>query len=112
MNKEKKPVKTVKPLTKTQIVAELAEKTGLSKKDVGLVLDSLPDLIQESLSNKGAGSFTLPGLIKIGKKKVPAKPAELNKPDPFNPGKFVDRPAKPAHEKVTVRALKGLKDMA
>ena len=101
-----------KPLTKNQIIAALAESTELHKKDVTKVLDALSELIQDSLSNKGAGSFTLPGLIKIGKKKVPAQPEKKGVPDPFHPGQTVDRPAKPAHSKVTVRALKALRDMA
>lgn len=101
-----------KPLTKTQIIAEIAETTGLGKKDVTKVLDVLGTLIETSLSSKGAGSFTLPGLIKIEKKKVPAKPARKNVPDPFNKGQFRDYAAKPAHNKIKVRPLKALKDMA
>jgi len=101
-----------KPLTKTQIIAEIAESTGLAKKDVVKVIDSLSALIQSSLSSSGAGSFTLPGLVKIEKKKVPAQPAKKNVPNPFKPGEFHDVPAKPAHNKVKVKALKALKDMA
>ena len=41
-----------------------------------------------------------------------AKPAQKHVPDPFHKGKFVDRPAKEAHYKIKVKALKGLKDMA
>ncbi|MDO5309975.1 MAG: HU family DNA-binding protein [Planctomycetia bacterium] len=101
-----------KPLTKTQIVAELATKTGLSKKDVSAVFDSLSELIRENLSKANNANFSLPGLIKIEKQHVDAKPAQKNVPDPFHPGKTVDRPAKPAHYKIKVKALKGLKDMA
>lgn len=101
-----------KPLTKTQIIAEIAEATGLGKKDVAKVMEALGTLIETSLSSKGAGSFTLPGLVKIEKKKVPAKPARKNVPDPFNKGAFRDYPAKPAHNKVKVKVLKALKDMA
>ena len=50
--------------------------------------------------------------MKIEKKKVPAKPARKNVPDPFNKGQFRDYPAKPATTKVKVRALKTLKDWA
>ncbi len=102
----------VKPLTKTQIIAEVAEKTGLGKKDVAKVLDSIGELIAVSLSKKGAGSFTLPGLLKIEKKLVPAQKARKNVPNPFKPGEFRDIPAKPAHNKIKVKALKALKDMA
>ena len=33
-------------------------------------------------------------------------------PKPFKPGELMDRLAKPAYNKVKVRALKSLKDMA
>jgi hypothetical protein len=40
--------------------------------------------------------------------------AEIQKslPNPFKPGELMDRAAKPAYNKVKVRALKLLKDMA
>ena len=63
-----------KPLTKTQIVANIAEQTGLSKKEVCDVFDSLSNEIANSLGNKGAGQFTIPSLCKISIKDVPAKP--------------------------------------
>ena len=111
MVKVEKSASEKKPLTKTQIVAELADKTQLSKKDVNAVLDAMGDVIRTSLGNKGAGSFTLPGLLKIEKKRVEAVPARKNVPNPFKPGELMDRPAKPASVKVKVRALKMLKDM-
>ncbi len=98
-----------KPLTKTQIVAQLAENVGLNKKDVAAVVDNLGALIQTSLAD--AGSFTLPGLVKIEKQWVPEKPGKENVPDPFHPGQTTNRPAKPAHWKIKVKALKALKDM-
>lgn len=110
MAKDKKVAK--KPLTKTQIILAIAEATALSKRDVTKVLDQLSVLIESSLSSKGAGSFTLPGLIKIEKKRVPAQAEKKNVPNPFKPGEFMDRPAKPAYNKVKIRALKALKDMA
>ena len=103
--------KKAKALTKTQIVAEIAEKTELSKKDVSAVLDAMADVIKKSLGNKGPGSFVLPGLVKIEKKRVEKTPARKNVPNPFKPGEVRDIPAKPAHNKVKVRALKGLKEM-
>lgn len=103
--------KKAKAFTKTQIVAEIAEKTELTKKDVSAVLDAMGDVIKKSLGNKGPGSFVLPGLVKIEKKRVKATPAKKNVPNPFKPGEFRDIPAKPAHNKVKVRALKGLKEM-
>jgi nucleoid DNA-binding protein len=101
-----------KPLTKTQIIASIAEDTGLTKKDVSAVFESMTKLIKKSLGRSGAGSFTLPGILKIEKKRVPARPARKNAPNPFRPGETMDIPAKPAHNKVKVRPLKNLKDMA
>lgn len=102
----------VKPLTKTQMIQALAETTGLAKKDVSAVVEQLSELIKVELAKGDKASFTLPGLIKIEKQFVEAKPAQKNVPDPFHPGKTIDRPAKEAHFKVKVKALKGLKDMA
>lgn len=100
--------------TKTQILTNIAEATGLSKKDVGSVMEALTEEIKKSLSNKGAGIFAIPGLVKIEKKKVPARPAKKNVPvRDIRTGEVTikDIPAKPAYMKVKVRALKNLKDM-
>ena len=99
-----------KPLTKTQIIAELAETTKLSKKDVASVVDSLADLVKKSLGKKGAGSFTLPGVLKVYKQHVKAKPAQKNVKNPLT-GEHYDRPAKPAHDRVKIKALKSLKEV-
>ena len=101
-----------KPLTKTELLANIAAATELPKTQVAAVLDALGVEIQKSLGNKGAGAITIPGLLKIEKKNVPARKAEKGVPNPFKPGELMDRPAKPAYNKVKVRALKNLKDMA
>ena len=101
-----------KPLTKTELLANIAAATELPKAQVAAVLEALAAEIQKSLGNKGAGAITIPGLLKIEKKKVPARKAEKGVPNPFKPGELMDRPAKPAYNKVKVRALKLLKDMA
>ena len=101
-----------KPLTKTELLANIAAATELSKTQVAAVLEALGAEIQKSLGNKGAGAITIPGLVKIEKKKVPARPAQKSVPNPFKPGELMDRPAKPACNKVKVRAFKLLKDMA
>jgi nucleoid DNA-binding protein len=97
--------------SKSEVTNNIAEATGLSKKQVASVLESLAGEIKKALSNKGPGVFAIPGLVKVEKKKVPARPAQKNVPNPFKPGEFMDRPAKPASVKVKVRALKNLKDM-
>ena len=96
--------------TKTEILQSIASATDLTKKQVAAVLDALTDEIRKSLGSRGAGAFTVPGLLKIEKKKVPARPAQKGVKNPFT-GELQDRPAKPAYNKVKVRALRSLKDM-
>jgi nucleoid DNA-binding protein len=100
-----------KPLTKSELLANVAAATELSKKQVAAVLEALTAEIQKSLGNRGAGVIAIPGLVKI-EKKIPARKAQKNVPNPFKPGELMDRAAKPAYNKVKVRALKLLKDMA
>ena len=98
--------------TKTVILNSIADATDLSRKQVGAVLDALSNEIRKALGNRGPGVFSIPGLVKIEKKKVPARPARRNVPNPFKPGELMDVAAKPASVKIKVRALKALKDMA
>jgi len=102
---------TKKAPTKTEILQNIASATDLTKKQVAAVLDALTEEIRKSLSSRGAGVFTLPGLVKVEKKKVPARPAQKGVKKPVT-GELQDRPAKPAYNKVKVRALRSLKDFA
>jgi nucleoid DNA-binding protein len=102
---------SVKSPTKNEIFSNIAESTGVTKKQVAAVFEALSGEISRSMSSKGAGVFTIPGLIKISKKKVPARPAQKGVPNPFT-GELRDLPAKPASVKIRVRALKSLRDMA
>lgn len=97
------------PLTKSQVLTHLSESTELSKKQVSLVLDELGSLVERSLKARSAGSFTLPGLLKITSVKKPAKKARKGT-NPFT-GEETTFKAKPAHWVVKIRALKKLKDM-
>ncbi len=101
-----------KPLTKSELMANIAAAADVSKKQVAAMLEALAAEIKKSLGSKGAGAITVPGLVKIEKKKIPARKAQKGVPNPFKPGELMDRPAKPAYNKVKVRALKLLKDMA
>ena len=100
-----------KSMTKSELLGAISNETDLTRKEVNAVLESLSSQISRSLGRRGAGSFTLPGLVKIEKKKVPARKARKNVPNPFKPGEFMDIPAKAASTKIKVRALKHLKEM-
>ena len=83
----------------------------MSKKEIVAVFEALTAEIKKSLGGKGPGTFAIPGLVKIEKKKIPARPAKKGVPNPFKPGELMDVAAKPASTKVKVRPLKSLKDM-
>lgn len=100
-----------KPQSKSETLNNIAAATNLSRKEVSAVLDALCKEVSKALSSRGAGMFTIPGLVKIEKRKVPAKPARKGVPNPFRPGELMDVAAKPASVKVKVRALKALKEM-
>ncbi|HBC18986.1 MULTISPECIES: HU family DNA-binding protein [Alcanivorax] len=104
-------VKTItEPMNKTQIVNQISDTTGLTKKDVNAVFDELADIMEGHLKKRGAGQFTLPGLMKIVTQKKPATKARKGI-NPFT-GEETTFAAKPARTMVKVRPLKKLKDMA
>ena len=98
-------------MTRSALIAEIAENTELSKKQVKQVFEELAVAIERHIKKGGAGIFTLPGLLKIKTVKKPARKAQKGVPNPFKPGELMDVAAKPAKNVVKVRALKKLKDM-
>jgi|SRR6516165_3239521 nucleoid DNA-binding protein len=101
--------KSPKGRTKSETYQALAEATGLSRKQVASVMDSLTNIIHHDLGKKGPGIFTLPGLLKI--KRI-TKPATKQR-EGINP--FTKLPqifaAKPARNVVKARPLKSLNEM-
>ncbi len=97
-------------MSKSQIIAELAETTELSKKEVTGVLTQLNGLIERHIKKRACGEFLLPGLLKIVtvKKKAVKARKGIN---PFT-GEEQMFQAKKATTIVKVRALKKLKEMA
>ena len=105
------PLKPIKEaLSKSGLVAHLSEASGVVARDVRSVLSALEGAVAASVHKKGAGSFTLPGLLKISAVSVPAKPKRKG----VNPFTKEEQwfAAKPATTKVKVRPLKKLKDAA
>ena len=103
-----KPIKET--FNKTSLVNHLVQAYGADAKTVKSVLGSLEATIHASLSKKGAGAFTWPGVLKITALQVPAKKARKGI-DPFTK---VERmfAAKPASVKVKARFFKKVKDAA
>ncbi len=109
---EKKITAIRNAYTKTQLYAHISEDTGLARKDVAKVFDSLSDVINGHIKSRGVGEFKVPGLLKIKVNKKPATKARKNVPNPFRPGELMDVAAKPARKVVKILPLKALKDMA
>jgi hypothetical protein len=103
-----KPIKTA--FNKTTLQAHLADVAGVEPKAVKAVMAALEATMVASMSKKGLGEFTLPGLLKITAQAVPAKKKRRGI-DPFTK---VEREfaAKPASVRVKVRSLKKIKDAA
>lgn len=110
------PAKNIKAIkdafTKSALYAHISEETGLARKDVAKVFESLGDVIEGHVKSRGAGEFKVPGLLKIKVNKKPATKARKNVPNPFRPGELMDVAAKPARKVVKILPLKALKDMA
>ncbi len=106
--KAMKPIKDA--LSKSALVAHIAEFTGVAAKDVRNVIAALESTVHASVSKKGAGSFTMPGLFKISATEVPARPARKGI-NPFTKEEITFK-ARPKSVKVKVRPLKKLKDAA
>jgi nucleoid DNA-binding protein len=100
---------SAKAPSKTEIVNSIAESTGLSKKDVAAVFDSLTNQIKNSIGKKGPGMFAIPGLCKITVKHRPAT-KERKGINPFTKEEQIFK-AKPARNVVKIKPLKALKDM-
>ena len=101
---------TAKPLTKSEILASIAETTELSRKQVTSVFDALSGLIKKNVGKKGPGMFVVPGLMKIMVVQKPATKAHKGI-NPFTKQEQMFK-AKPARKVIRVRPLKALKEMA
>ncbi len=104
------PVKAIKdPMTKTQLYTTIADKTELSRKQVGAVMDALSEVINGHIKKNAAGTFTMPGLFKVKTVRKPATRARKGI-NPFTGEETVFK-AKPARTLVKIQPLKKMKDM-
>jgi len=94
--------------TKPELITAIANKTGLKKVQVEATFDALEEQIKHYV-NISPYKVVIPGLIKISRKRKPPTHARQGR----NPatGKSIMIKAKPARNAISVKALKGLKDM-
>jgi hypothetical protein len=98
-----------KARSKGEVFRAIAELTGVHRRDAAAVLLGLGALIKADLSKSGAGSFKVPGLMRIVVKRKPATKAHM-RINPFTKEQVMFK-AKPARNVVRVRPLQGLRDM-
>ncbi len=95
-------------LSKSQFVAAVAEKSGISKKEAGAALAAMNEVVMHQLSKRGGGEVTIPGLLKLVVVNKPAVPERTGiHPSTKEPAVFK---AKPARKVVKARPVKALKD--
>jgi len=98
-----------KAATKSSIFQELATGTGLTRKQVAAVFDTLAKIIKRDLGKKGPGVFTVPGLLKLKLVRKEATKARKGI-NPFTKEEIMIK-AKPARNVVKALPLKSLKEM-
>ncbi len=105
-----KPVKAITTKqTKSQIIAAISEKTGLSKKDIGSVFSAMSELVNSHMKRRGSGEFTVPQVgVKIKRVKKPAIKTRKGV-NPFT-GEVIKIKTKPARNQIRLSALKTLKE--
>ena len=95
--------------TKTQIIAAVAEETGMSRKQVKEVLEATKGLAARHLSKNGSGELTVPEIgVKLKRVKRPARKAGKGR-NPFT-GEEIQVAARPASLSVRATAMKAIKD--
>jgi nucleoid DNA-binding protein len=104
-----KPVKQT--LTKSALINLIAEENEIPRKTAAGVYATLENLFLGSVHPRGVGEFALPGLLKVGLRKVPARRAGTLVRNPAT-GEMVKAAAKPASVRVKIRALSKLKTAA
>ncbi|HEY0276565.1 MAG TPA: HU family DNA-binding protein [Paenirhodobacter sp.] len=89
-----------KPMTKTQLVAALAEAMGSDKKTANSALDAIATVVTTEVA--AGGAITLPGIGKVSCKARPERQVR-------NPATG-ETMTKPADKQVKVTVAKALKD--
>jgi nucleoid DNA-binding protein len=109
---EAAPLRPVKEtFTKSALINLIAEQNDIPRKTAVGVFTTLESVLLGSVHPRGVGEFTLPGLLKVTLRKIPARKAGTLVRNPST-GEMVKSAAKPASMRVKIRALSKLKTAA
>lgn len=100
------PVKQA--MTKSALINLITEENEIPRKTAVGVYKTIEDVVLGSVHPRGLGEFTLPGLLKVNLRKVPARKAGTLVRNPAN-GEMIKAAAKPASVRVRIRALSSQK---
>ena len=95
--------------SKSDVYTTIAEKVGITRRDVAGVFHVLGSVIKADLAKGGPGAFKVPGLLRITVQRKPATKARMGI-NPFTKEEVMFK-AKPARNVVKVRPLRQLKEM-
>jgi nucleoid DNA-binding protein len=98
-----------KARSKSEVYSGIADETGISRKQVAGVFDTMKSMIAKDLSTKGPGIFAVPGMMKVTVVRKPATKARKGI-NPFT-GQETTFKAKPARNVIKIRPLKALKEL-
>ena len=103
-NKNKGIKGELQKMTKNEMISAVANKIeGATKKDIGVVIDALTDVIKETVL--AGDTVTIPEICKISSKEVGERSGVTKLGD-------VEKAwTKPAHKEATVKALKSFKNI-
>jgi nucleoid DNA-binding protein len=104
-----RPVKET--LTKSGLIDLISQQNDIPRSTAKGVFATIENAMLGSVHPRGAGEFTLPGLLKVSLRKVPARKAGTLVRNPST-GEMVPGAAKPASVRVKIRALSKLKAAA
>ena len=90
-------------MTKNEMIAAIAENTGLTKKDVGAVIDTLTGVVTDALV--AGDKVTLPGLCSFETVEVAEKTGKI-----MLGARKGETYVTPAHKAPKIRALTALKN--
>ena len=110
-----KPVATAPAIkqtfSKSALINLIAEQNDIPRKTAVGIFNTLESVMLGSVHPRGVREFTLPGLLKISLRKVPARKAGTLIRNPAT-GEMIKGAAKPASVRVKIRALSKLKGAA
>lgn len=94
-------------VTKSELVSELSHKTELNKSQINSVLESLVEIVEDSV--KSGRAVVIPNIAKIYVHKKPAtKARQMRSPAT---GEMINVSAKPARKVIKTKPVKNLKDL-